>query len=158
MRLFRSPNLAVRVRAAKVLMNHGSDLPLSIILEILDDLHGQRLGAGVERILLKRDDAELVRAMVDRLRSPAPFVRDVACKVLGHKGGCNVTDALVAALQDPSVMVRRAAALALAEVRDPTSVPRLLQRYKASAKDDINVRWAMERALDEMGAAYRKHP
>jgi HEAT repeat protein len=54
-------------------------------------------------------------------------------------------------------MVRRAAGFALAEVKDPASIPRLLQRYNSSAKDDINVRWAMECALDAMGAAYTEH-
>jgi HEAT repeat protein len=54
-------------------------------------------------------------------------------------------------------MVRRAAGLALADIRDPSSIPRLLQRYRTSANDNINVRAAMECALDEMGADYTKH-
>lgn len=119
----------------------------------MDDLHNQGLGAGVERILLKRDDVELVLAMLHRLRSPAYFVREVACP--GRKGGRTVTDDLLAALADPSPMVRRAAGFALAEVKGPASVPRLLQRYNSSATEDINVRWAMECALDEMCACIR---
>ena len=156
-KLFRSQNRAIRIRAAKVLM-HRRDVPLKIILEILDDLHNQGLGAGVQRILLKREDPELVEAMVSRLRSPAPFVRETACTVLGHKGGRNVTRVLLAALGDQSMWVRRAAGIALAYVGDPSSVPRLLEIYRASANDDINVRAALERALDEMGADYSEHP
>jgi hypothetical protein len=155
--LFRSQNQAIRVRAAKVLMDCG-DAPLSIILEILDDLHNHGLGAGVERILLVREDPELLDAMVGRLRSPAPFVREVACKVLGHKGDRKVTGALLAALTDQSMMVRRAAGFALANLSDPSSIPQLLESYRASANDDINVRAALECALDQMGADYAKHP
>jgi HEAT repeats len=156
-KLFRSQNRAIRIRAAKVLIHRWRDVPLTIILEILDDLHNHGLGAAVERILLKRKDPELVDAMVSRLQSPAPFVREVACTVLGHKGGRNVTDVLLSALDDPALMVRRAAGLALADIRDPSSIPRLLQCYRTSANDNINVRAAMECALDQMGAVYTKH-
>jgi hypothetical protein len=153
-KLFRSQNRAIRVRAAKVLLNRWRDVPLNIILEILDDLYNQGLGAGVQSILLKREDPELVEAMLSRLQSPAPFVRETACTVLGQKGGRKVTGVLLAALGDQSMMVRRAAGIALAYVGDPSSIPQLLERYRASANDDINVRTALERALDEMGAAY----
>ena len=157
-KLFRSQNRAIRVRAAKVLLNRWRDVPLNIILEILDDLHNHRLGAGAERILLKREDPELLDAMVSRLRSPAPFVREVACNVLGRKGGRKITGVLLAALADQSMMVRRAAGFALADISDPSSVPQLLERYVASANDDINVRTALECALDTMGADYTRHP
>lgn len=131
---------------------------MSILLEILDDLHNHGLGAGVERILLRREDPELVDAMIGRLQLPAPFVREVACKVLGHKRGRRVTDALVAALVDQSMMVRRAAGFALANVKDPSSIPQLLERYRAAANDDINVRAALECALNQMGADFRRNP
>jgi HEAT repeat protein len=139
-------------------MMRWREVPLSVILEILDDLHSEGLGAGVERILLRREDVEIMQAMVDRLRSPAPFVREVACKVLGHGGNRNVTGLLLGALEDKSLMVRRAAVLALADICDPSSIPRLLERYKASASDDINVRAAIECALDRMGVEYIVHP
>jgi HEAT repeat protein len=156
--LFRSRDQAIRVRAAKVLLDRECDVPLDIMLEILDELHNHGLGAGVERTLLRREDPELVNAMVSRLRSPAPFVREVACKVLGNKGGYEVTSLLLAALADQSMMVRRAAGFALANVGDPSSIPQLLERYRASTNDDINVRAALECALDQMGAVYTKHP
>jgi HEAT repeat protein len=150
--------LLLYLHHTKVLMHRWRDVPLNIILEILDDLHNHRLGAGVERILLKREDPELVDAMVNRLRSPAPFVREVACRVLGRKGGGKIIRLLLAALADQSMMVRRAAGFALADISDPSSVPQLLERYMASANDDINVRAALECALDTMGADYTKHP
>lgn len=153
-KLFRSQNQAIRVRAAKVLM-HRHDVPLNIILEILDDLHNQGLGAGVRKALLKREDPELVDAMLSRLRSPAPFVRETACKVLGRKAGRKITGALLAALVDQSMMVRRAAGFALADIRDPSSVPQLLEHYMVN--EDINVRAALECALDTMGADYTRH-
>jgi HEAT repeat protein len=123
LKLFRSRNRAIRVRAAKVLISRGRDLPLSVILEILDELHNLGLGANVQRTLLEREDPELVDAMVSRLQSPAPFVREVACNVLGYKGGGKVTGVLLAALADQSMMVRRAAGFALANVSDPSPYP-----------------------------------
>ena len=63
MKLFRSRNRAIRVRAAKVLMNRWREVPLGIILEILDDLHNDGLGAGAERILLRRDDSEMTLSL-----------------------------------------------------------------------------------------------
>jgi len=155
-KLFRSRNRAVRNRAAKLLMNRWRDVPLTIILEILDDAHAEGLGAGVERILLKREDPELVEAMLSRVRSRAPFVREVASRVLGHKGGREITGVLLTALEDPSLMVRRAAGFALSEVRDPSS--KLLEHYRASANDDINVRAAIECAFDQLNVDYAPLP
>jgi HEAT repeat protein len=110
----------------------------------------------VERALLRREDSDLVEAMVNRIRAPARFIREVACKVLGHKGGRKVTGVLLTALADRSMMVRRAAGFALANVNDPSSIPQLLEAYRAPANDDINVRAALECALDQMGADYAR--
>jgi len=44
-KLFRIQNWAIRVRAAKVLMHRWRDVPLNIILGILDDLYNPGLGA-----------------------------------------------------------------------------------------------------------------
>ena len=52
LKLFRSPNRTVRVRAAKLLLARPEGVSLDVVLEMLDDLYNQGLGAGVERVLL----------------------------------------------------------------------------------------------------------
>ena len=77
------------------------------------------MGAGAERILVRREDPELVEAMVSRLRSAAPFVREVAGKVF-DKGDRKVTGVLLAALEDRSLILKRrltASAVRKCEVR-----------------------------------------
>ena len=156
--LFKSKHRKVRVRAAKLLVGNYQEVPLSVLLKILDDFHEDGLGAGVELALLKRADPEMTNAMVLRLRSPATFVREVACKILGKRGGPKVASALLVALEDKNPAVRHEAGFALADLADPCSAPQLLKLYRASAKDDINVRCAMECALDKLGVKYAKHP
>lgn len=56
------------------------------------------------------------------------------------------------------MMVRRAAGFGLAFLKDPNSIQALLQRYEAARNDNINVRWAIECALDELRVNYTRHP
>jgi HEAT repeat protein len=153
LRLCRSANLVVRVRAAALLLA-DAHVPLNVLLEILDELHNNGLGAATERVLLRRPDVELVDEMIRRVRSGAPFVREVACSVLGRLGDRRATASLLSALDDPSPLVRRAAGYALAQLNDPASATALLNRYH-HAGDDINVRMAIECALRALGADYR---
>jgi HEAT repeat protein len=157
LRLFRSANPTVRERAAQGLLQHGAAAPLPVLLEILDELHDHGLGASSERVLRARRDPELLAAMVDRLRSPTQFVREVACGVLGGLGDRSATSYLIASLDDPAMMVRRAAAFGLAFLGDPAGGQALLQRYEGRA-DDINVRMGLECALQALGVAFERRP
>ena len=157
LRLFRSHNPTVRIRAAQGLLRHGASVPLPALLEILDELHDQGLGAAAERVLRPRRDPELVPEMVRRLRSPSQFVREVACGVLGGLGDRSATPHLVAALGDPALMVRRAAGFGLASLRDPDSGPALLRHYEGRA-EDVDVRMALECALQALGVDFRRRP
>jgi len=155
LQLFRSENLIVRTRAAAMLL--GDDVPLPILLEILDELHHQGLGAETERVLLRRSDAELVPEMIRRMRSPDLFVKEVACRVLGQRGHTEATPHLVAALRDPSTWIQRTAGFALAALKDPRSADALVQRYREAARDDFSVILALECALETLGVPFERH-
>jgi HEAT repeat protein len=138
-------------------LQHGEPAPLPVLLEILDELHDQGLGAATERVLRSRRDPELLPEMIRRLRSPSPFVRVVACGVLGGFGDRSATPHLLAALDDPALMVRRAAGFGLACLRDPASGPAMLRHYEERA-EEINVRMALESALQALGVEFQRRP
>jgi HEAT repeat protein len=155
LQLFRSENLTVRTRAAAMLLDE--DVPLPMLLEILDELHDQGLGAETERVLLRRSDAELIPEMIHRMKSPDLFVKEVACRVLGQMGGPEATPHLVTALRDPSMWIRRTAGFALATLKDPRSADALVQRYREAAREDPNVILALECALKALGVPFERH-
>jgi HEAT repeat protein len=157
LRLFRSHNPTVRIRAAQGWLRHGESAPLAVLFEILDELHDQGLGAQTERVLRTRRDAELVPEMIRRVRSPAPFIREVACGVLGGSGDTAATPHLLAALDDQALVVRRAAGFGLANLRDPTSGPALLRHYQ-ERNEETNVRMALECALEALGVDFQRRP
>jgi len=147
-----------RIRGAQGLLSRGEEAPLPVLLEILDDLHAAGLGAETERVLRRRRDPELYAEMVGRLHAPSVFVQGVACGVLGELGESRATPHLVEALRSSHLMTRRAAGFALAELADPASEAGLRGAYGGAEEDDINVRMAMECALDVLGVDYEKHP
>lgn len=148
--LYQSRNPDVQIRAAKVLIGRA-DTPLPILLHILDKLSHQGLGAAAERALLHRRGSDLVNAMIARLNSSNEFIRQVACNVLGHSADTAATPHLLRMIDDPHVMVRRAAGFALAHLKDLTAVPGLKRQYAARRDDDINVVWALQTALQSLG-------
>jgi HEAT repeat protein len=157
LRLFRSSNPTVRHRAAEGLLRRGAAVSLPVLLEILDELHDHGLGAATEQVLRARRDPELLAEMVRRLRSPSQFVREVACGVIGGLGDRSATPHLVAALDDPALMVRRAAGFGLAFLADPACGPAVLRHYQGRA-EDINVRMALESALQAVGVEFQRRP
>jgi HEAT repeat protein len=158
--LYQSSNPEIRLRAAIVLLDRGTETSLPLLLEILDTLHDHGLGAKTEKVLLKRRDPELVAEMIARLHSPLTFVREVACKVLGHceLDDVAITSHLLRMLDDPQMWVRRAAGFALAYRKDKRCLDVLLQRHARAADDDINVIWAIECALQELHAEFVPRP
>jgi HEAT repeat protein len=157
LRFLPSANPTVRYRAAEGILRHGDTVPLPVLLEILDELHDHGLGAEIERVLRIRRDPELVAEMIRRLRSPSQFVREVACGVLGGLGDRSATPHLLAALDDPAMMVRRAAGFGLAFLADPACGPAVLQHYQGRAEDS-NVRMALESALQAAGVEFERRP
>ena len=129
LKLYRSDNKLVRIRAAKGLLNLGSQVPLWVILSILDSQSDVGVAGSTERALLVRHDKELVSEMISRLKSSNEFIREVACKVLGGLGDRTATSPLLGMLEDPYLMVRRTAAFSLASISDPTAIPELRKQY-----------------------------
>lgn len=158
LRLYESSNPDVRIRAANALLHRGNEIPLWILLSILDEFPHSGLGADAEKVLLKRDDPELFDEMVKRLNSEDWFIREVACNVLGKLGNLAATPHLLGKLDDPHIMVRRGAGFALAFLKDSNTIPELKRQYEKRRDDDINVRLALERALRSLGATFKEHP
>lgn len=148
--LFHSTNVDIRVRSATALIARP-DVPLTVLLEILDTLSDHGLGASTEKALIKRTDVGLLGAMIARLDSPDPFIREVACNVLGRSGDSTATRHLLRMIDDPHIMVRRAAGFALSWLEDPSAIAELKRQFAARQNDDINVVWALETALKSLG-------
>lgn len=154
LKLYESDNPAVKVRAARGMLRDGLEIPLPVLLSIFDTLSNEGLGAAVEKVLRRRSDSELVPEMIARLKSPDDFIREAACAVLGEAGDRSAASHLTGMLDDTHMMVRRAAALALAALKDPASIPELKRQRVLRRGDDINVRFAIECALKELGEEY----
>jgi HEAT repeat protein len=148
--LYMSEDPAIRVRAAQGLLNRGDEIPLPVLLNILDSLCDQGLGAATEKVLKSRRDEQLTQEMISRLSSANHFIREVACEVLGSLGDRVATSQLLERLNDPYLMVRRAAALALGSLKDPASVSELKRQYLLQ-QSDLNMELAIGSALKELG-------
>ena len=150
LQLYTSEDPAIRVRAGQGLLNRGDEIPLPVLLNILDNLCDQGLGAATEKVLKRRRDESLVQEMISRLSSPNHFIREVACEVLGSLGDPAATSHLLEMLNDPYLMVRRAAAFALGSLKDPASVSELKRQYLLQ-QGDLNMQLAIGSALNELG-------
>lgn len=149
LKLYASENSSVKIRAAEGLLKRSDEVSLSVLLNILDNASDNGLAAETERVLKRRSDEELGQEMIARLKSPNNFIREVACGVLGSLRERSATRHLLQLLNDPYLMVRRAAALALRELKDPASVPELKRQY-ALQKSDLNMELAIGSALREL--------
>jgi HEAT repeat protein len=167
LRLLQSPDLAIRHRAAAAILQRGEEAPLAVLLDILDGRHGAFGKSDLEKALLACRDPELVGELIQRLNSMewhcsdrvAYLVyRSLVCSVLGRIGSRAAAPHLLKMLNDPSMLVRHAAAYALGDLKDPDSAPALLRCYEQARGEDINVREALEFALNSLGVEYEKHP
>jgi HEAT repeat protein len=140
----------LQIRAARDILAFEVPIPLKDLLFILDEFHAEGLGAATEKALMKRTTPELVGGMKVRLESPSPFVREVACNLLGRSGDMSATPDLIAKLRDPNMMVRRSAAFGLAFLKDPSALDAVRTVAAASADDDINVQMALNCAIREL--------
>jgi|SRR5665213_739596 len=152
LRLYSSQNRQVKLRAAHGLLHRAEEAPLGLLVEILETLSREGLGAYAERALLKRRDAEVPPKMIVLLESKDHFAREVACNVLGHFGDRTATPHLLRMIDDPHIMVRRAAGFGLAFLKDPSSLPELKDQYGRHRDDDSNVVMALKCALQSLGA------
>lgn len=147
MDMYGSPNVDIRLRAAKAILDRADEVPLDTLIDILIHLSYFGLGSKVEKGLLCRRDPDLPMKMIELLDSKDNFVREVACNVLGRFGDTMATPHLLRMIEDPIMMVRRAAGFGLAFLKDRSALEELRQLYHRHRDDDSNVRMALECAL-----------
>ena len=157
-KLYRSANPIVRKRALEALLKRNDPELCPLILNAFVEYYCQGFGAALERWLSAQKCPGALEAMISALKHNEPAIREGACSVLGSLGDRNATWPLVQALSDPHLMVRRQAAFALASLRDPESANAIKARYAVSRNDDINVRFALECALRELGVTFEEWP
>lgn len=136
--LFNSPNLDIRIRAARNLLRYHKNMPINVLLEILDELHYKGLGADTERVILERRDPTLRLEMLNRVSSSSPFVREVACMYLKVCKNKDDLPILLSSLQDENNMVRLCAISAIREINEPSCAEELFTSYKLFIENEIN--------------------
>ncbi|MEL6982127.1 MAG: HEAT repeat domain-containing protein [Actinomycetota bacterium] len=149
---FGSDDVDVRVRAAHQLVARP-DVPLGVLVVMLEDLDGRGIGAKAIQALLGRTDPDLFDAMVACLGSSTPLARQAGAEVLGHLGDPRATPHLINLLDDPVWLVRRAAALALGSLGDPSAIRPLERQLEVVVADqtmEVVLRGSLRRlrALD----------
>jgi HEAT repeat protein len=149
--LYSSKNREVKLRAAQGILERAEQAPLALLIEILETLSHEGLGAKAERALLKRSDAELVPQMISLLDASDGFVREAACNILGRFGDKAAVSHLLRMIDDPVMMVRRAAGFSLSFLKDPSSLPELRAKHEEHRDDDSNVLMAIKCAFQSLG-------
>ena len=147
LKLYASGNPTVKLRAARALLRRPQESPLETLLDILDRLAHDGLGAAVWRALGDRRDPELLDEMVARLATPDSLVRALACHVLGRTGKPQAAAHLARMIDDAELSVRQSAISALATLDDPAAIAVLERRLSESTDDDETTVKAMEQAL-----------
>lgn len=152
-RLFRSESPQIRKRAATALIG-CDDIPLEIVLEILDQFPNDRLGSEAERVLLERNGVELFAPMVQRLTSTEVFIREVACKLLGRSKDLNAAPHLVSLLNDSDVSVRCAAGTGLTLLANPSTIETLRRHLQTRISDYGGTSWWIEAEIEKLERRY----
>ena len=120
----RSDKDAIRVRAAKALVQNHDTSPLTL-LEILDSTLNIDVVAGVVRRLSEFPDRDLVSEVLARLNHERATVRKAACDVLSAIGDSSTIDPLLGFLSDPNEDVRVAVARAIRSVGNREVLPKI---------------------------------
>jgi HEAT repeat protein len=82
---------------------------------------------------------------VEDLRNPQPKIRAKAAREIGEAGDPSAVPALIAALNDSSVRVRKQVVVALASIRVKQSLPGLIQ---ATSDSESEVRWLAVKGIE----------
>jgi len=152
--LYESDNRPIRVRAARGLLRyHGRDVPLSTLVDILDHLCGEGLGAATERVLVDHPNDAVVDVLIE---TAANLVRPLhprgRCRVVPEHPRPDVSQALVAALDDADWWIRTAA-FALAHLRDPTTLKAVQARAGLAINREPNVAMGFSAAVRALTTA-----
>jgi len=103
----------------------------------------------VARVLARLGAAEAAPHIAKLVDDPVKSVRMTALMTLGELKANGVTELLLRGLDDPVPTVRMAAADGLADLRDPSAIPRL--REVLATERDREVRFCVAYALVELG-------
>jgi hypothetical protein len=108
------------------------------LLEIINDAEEAPTLRGAAAIVLAlRFRAQTAPVLVPLLDSPDVVLRAKGCEALAVSRATSAADALARRLQDPSLRVRLAAALALQDLRDPRGEPALRALAAAPASTNL---------------------
>ncbi len=121
-RLLRSDKYAIRLRAAKALIEQ-TDTPSSTLLEILDSYSDTDVAPDLVRRLAERREPDLVSAIIARLNDEQATVRKAACEVLSAIGDSSTIAPILDRISDPYEPVRTAAARAVRSLGDRAVLP-----------------------------------
>lgn len=140
LRLYKSSNPIVRQRAINGLLPHLDQVPLPVLLELLDDPVVPEARGSVGSSLYGRRDETLAEEMRSRLDADDTEVRRISCRILGALGCTETIPELVRLLSDVDSNVRHAAAFALVELTGPNDFEGLATSVPDAEADLL--RWA----------------
>ncbi|MEP7357644.1 MAG: HEAT repeat domain-containing protein, partial [Anaerolineales bacterium] len=156
--MFESPSAALRglqaeqpVRrreAAQMLAQHPSSAACEALLAALGDPDPGAHEAIIQAIV-QQDSPDRIARLVAVLREDQPTRRNAALSTL-IEIGARTPDALIAALEHPSTVVRLHVAEVLGDLRNP-QVPLALIAHLADTAEFPNVRHAAAQALGKIG-------
>jgi hypothetical protein len=119
--MLESGNVSIRERAAKMILQ-GHDVPLPTLLDIADQFSDRDFAEMlVEKLCAHNASAVALR---NRLLSPSPSVREMACKVLGRTRDADAMPLLLPLITDPEPRVRAAATHAIGQLGDSPAIER----------------------------------
>lgn len=155
LRFYESSRQDIKKRALRSLLNLNDPRLAAILLDALVNFADQGFGAAIIRAITRRKGSQFVQPLVELLTHPKPCIRQLASEALGKLGDKRATIPLAQRLDDASVMVRREAAFALANIRDSRGVEFLLKRRREFPDDNSNVLMGIDCALKELGVVPR---
>lgn len=140
LRLLSSSNPDHRKRAVDGLLPHLEQVPLPVLLELLDHPTSPKVRGAVASALPRCRDEMLAAEMYGRLAADDLQVRDVACRVLGELGDPAALTALLPLLCDAESSVRGAAAFSVAKLADAGACRELITQLPEEASELLS--WA----------------
>jgi len=150
---YHSARPAVKAKALELILRETDRRLTPILLNAFREVGGHKV---IVLAMIRVADPDLIPPMIAFLAHPEPWRRAGACDVLGALRDPAATVPLLQRLKDPHPWTQAAAARALAHSKDPRSAEPLLERYLASRGEDLNVKWALEDALEALGVEYQR--
>ena len=137
-----------------MLLDRASDVSTAVLLDILETLAHEGLGAKTQKKLRERRDSRLPEQMLERLSNKDDFVRETACHVLGDTCDEIFVESLVEHLSDPAYMVQRAAIHALMKIGSISAKDAIEKRliYLEQTDGSTGMEFCLKFALSRLDA------